>query len=258
MPKPEAVHEKNILTPRELEVLKAIKNGHTANKEIANELSIEPGTARNHLKNIYGKLGISGEASSKKFNALIKAISLGKIEPFQPSIDQENTPLFQLGAESLIASFINSIALKDGETFNRNQKVIKGDWNIEHITDYKAAAINKKLSLFCKVYSPGSRDYADRVSRAFKRIESENFDPYPVLQPISRCEKAFLFTLGKPSGFLNKLKFYRDYPEQLELLEDIAESERLIISGRIDLVTINDNRFIVDLFDDNDFNIRDD
>lgn len=107
MPKPEAVHEKNILTSRELEVLKAIKIGHTANKEIANELDIKIETVKSHLVNIYSKLEIPGRKTrEKKIRALIRAISLEEIEPFKPSIDQENTPLFQLGA---IVFIINTL-----------------------------------------------------------------------------------------------------------------------------------------------------
>jgi DNA-binding NarL/FixJ family response regulator len=47
--------EGNVLTQRELEVLKLIAEGYT-NKEISNKLFISPHTTRNHIANIFMKL----------------------------------------------------------------------------------------------------------------------------------------------------------------------------------------------------------
>lgn len=47
-----------LLTPREREVLSLIARGMT-NKQIANHLTIEVGTVKNHVHNLLGKLGVS-------------------------------------------------------------------------------------------------------------------------------------------------------------------------------------------------------
>lgn len=46
------------LTPRELEILRAIADGH-ANKEIASRLGITEPTVKHHLTNIFDKVGVS-------------------------------------------------------------------------------------------------------------------------------------------------------------------------------------------------------
>jgi two-component system nitrate/nitrite response regulator NarL len=51
------------LTPRELDVLKLVAEGHSA-PEIAARLYIEPSTVKSHLQNIYDKLGVSERAAA--------------------------------------------------------------------------------------------------------------------------------------------------------------------------------------------------
>ncbi|HKY94267.1 MAG TPA: LuxR C-terminal-related transcriptional regulator [Kiloniellales bacterium] len=51
----------SVLTEREVEVVRLLLQGHLA-KSIARELGISPGTARNHLKRIYPKLGVASHA----------------------------------------------------------------------------------------------------------------------------------------------------------------------------------------------------
>jgi DNA-binding NarL/FixJ family response regulator len=46
-----------ILTPKEMDVLTVLASGKT-NREIANELSLNPETVKTHLRHIYGKLGV--------------------------------------------------------------------------------------------------------------------------------------------------------------------------------------------------------
>ncbi|NLO66574.1 MAG: response regulator transcription factor [Firmicutes bacterium] len=48
----------SVLTPRESEVLRLIARGLT-NSEIASELFISKHTVKNHVSNIYRKLGVS-------------------------------------------------------------------------------------------------------------------------------------------------------------------------------------------------------
>lgn len=62
------------LTPREQEVLGLLKLGHT-NREVARELVISPGTAKNHVEHIIQKLGVSDRTQ-----AVVKALQLGILE----------------------------------------------------------------------------------------------------------------------------------------------------------------------------------
>jgi DNA-binding NarL/FixJ family response regulator len=48
----------SLLTPRELEVVRMVANGHR-NKEIADALCISEGTVKSHLRTIFGKLHVS-------------------------------------------------------------------------------------------------------------------------------------------------------------------------------------------------------
>ena len=62
------------LTPRELEVLGLLKLGHT-NCRIAQELVISPGTAKNHVEHIIGKLGVSDRTQG-----VVRALELGILD----------------------------------------------------------------------------------------------------------------------------------------------------------------------------------
>jgi DNA-binding NarL/FixJ family response regulator len=59
------------LTPRELEVLGLMKLGCT-NRQIAQELVISLGTAKNHVEHIIAKLGVSDRTQ-----AVVRALELG-------------------------------------------------------------------------------------------------------------------------------------------------------------------------------------
>jgi DNA-binding NarL/FixJ family response regulator len=62
------------LTRREQEVMGLMKLGHT-NREIAQQLVISPGTAKNHVEHIIQKLGVSDRTQ-----AVVKALELGILE----------------------------------------------------------------------------------------------------------------------------------------------------------------------------------
>jgi two-component system response regulator DegU len=62
------------LTVRELEVLGLLKSGHT-NRQIAEDLVISLGTAKNHVEHIIAKLGVSDRTQ-----AVVKALELGILE----------------------------------------------------------------------------------------------------------------------------------------------------------------------------------
>jgi DNA-binding NarL/FixJ family response regulator len=62
------------LTPRELEVLGLMKLGRT-NREIAADLVISLGTAKNHVEHIIAKLGVSDRTQ-----AVVKALELGILD----------------------------------------------------------------------------------------------------------------------------------------------------------------------------------
>lgn len=61
----------NILTPREIELLKLISAGSEI-KEISNNLEISQRTISNHLNHIYAKLGVCN-----RYEAIMKATELG-------------------------------------------------------------------------------------------------------------------------------------------------------------------------------------
>jgi DNA-binding NarL/FixJ family response regulator len=64
----------NQLTPREFEVLRLMKLGYT-NRQIAGELVISLGTAKNHVEHIIAKL-----ESSDRTQAVVKALELGVLD----------------------------------------------------------------------------------------------------------------------------------------------------------------------------------
>lgn len=62
------------LTPREIEVLKALSGGK-ANKQIARALGISEKTVKNHITNIYTKLEVNARTE-----AALKAVRMGLVE----------------------------------------------------------------------------------------------------------------------------------------------------------------------------------
>lgn len=62
------------LTRRELEVLGIMKLGLT-NRQIAQKLTISPGTAKNHVEHIIAKLGVSDRTQ-----AVVKALEIGLLD----------------------------------------------------------------------------------------------------------------------------------------------------------------------------------
>ena len=82
----------SVLTDREVEVVQLLLQGNMA-KSIARALGISPGTARNHLKRIYPKLGVGSHA--ELYALFLKALRvadgegdpLGRLsEPTQPPL----------------------------------------------------------------------------------------------------------------------------------------------------------------------------
>ena len=63
---------RNVLTPRECEVVKLVLRGYST-KSISQALGISPGTVKVHRENIYGKLGVSSQA--ELFNLFIAYVS---------------------------------------------------------------------------------------------------------------------------------------------------------------------------------------
>jgi DNA-binding NarL/FixJ family response regulator len=69
-----AAYKTEPLTPRELEVLGLMKLGRT-NRQIAEDLVISLGTAKNHVEHIIAKLGVSDRTQ-----AVVTALELGILE----------------------------------------------------------------------------------------------------------------------------------------------------------------------------------
>ena len=61
------------ITPRELDVLKALAAGHS-NKEIARHLEVSPNTVKTHVSRLYEKLG-----AARRTDAINRARELGLI-----------------------------------------------------------------------------------------------------------------------------------------------------------------------------------
>jgi len=72
----------SLLTPREGEVVRLLLQGHLS-KAIARRLGISPGTARNHLKRIYPKLGVASH--SELYALFLKSLRVaeGEGDPLQ-------------------------------------------------------------------------------------------------------------------------------------------------------------------------------
>ena len=69
--------EAPLLTPREIDVLRAVSEGLT-NKEIARRLDISQHTVKFHLESLMRKLGVSSRAE-----AVAKSLSLHLLEPYR-------------------------------------------------------------------------------------------------------------------------------------------------------------------------------
>lgn len=65
------------LSPRELEILQALQSG-MSNRQIAAEAGITQDTVKFHLKNVYGKLGIGGDAPS--LNKRMTAVQIARAD----------------------------------------------------------------------------------------------------------------------------------------------------------------------------------
>ena len=70
----ETTYNTEPLTPREQEVLGLMKLGHT-NRQIAADLAISLGTAKNHVEHIISKLGVSDRTQ-----AVVRALELGILD----------------------------------------------------------------------------------------------------------------------------------------------------------------------------------
>jgi len=57
------IDDKNYLTCREIEIMERLSEG-LLNKEIADELGLKVNTVRNHLQNIYPKLGVGNRSEA--------------------------------------------------------------------------------------------------------------------------------------------------------------------------------------------------
>jgi DNA-binding NarL/FixJ family response regulator len=72
----EAQHAIEKLTPREIEVLRALGDG-LSDKEIAERLHIGVGTVRNHIVSIFGKLGVHSRLQALVFSVRHGVVKIG-------------------------------------------------------------------------------------------------------------------------------------------------------------------------------------
>lgn len=82
---------KSPLTFRQEEVLRLVAQGKTS-RQIGLELGLSPQTVKNHLSNIYKRLGIPGR-TQKKIRALVKSGILDT----EPRVSVEDTPIHEIG-----------------------------------------------------------------------------------------------------------------------------------------------------------------
>ena len=74
------------LTPREIEILKRVARG-LGNKEIADELSISPATAKNHVASIIAKMGALDRTHAVMLALERDIVDLEDLAPSQPPDD---------------------------------------------------------------------------------------------------------------------------------------------------------------------------
>jgi DNA-binding NarL/FixJ family response regulator len=75
---------REILTPRELDVLKQVAEGHT-NRQIAQKLSLSVGTVKIHVEHIIAKLGVADRTQ-----AAVRAVESGLVRPSAAAADVDS------------------------------------------------------------------------------------------------------------------------------------------------------------------------
>lgn len=98
------------LSERELEILRCLASG-ASNKEIADDLSISPYTVKTHLRNIYGKLGVS-----TRTEATTVALQQGYLTLDNSTLTVSESPNLQSPISNLQEEGIRGLEIRDLET----------------------------------------------------------------------------------------------------------------------------------------------
>jgi len=81
-----AAAERSPLTPRELEILRAVAEGHT-NARIGRQLWVTEQTVKFHLSNIYRKLGVSNRTEASRYALLNGLVTVPRRLPATAAAD---------------------------------------------------------------------------------------------------------------------------------------------------------------------------
>jgi DNA-binding NarL/FixJ family response regulator len=82
----EGAPERTPLTARELEILRAVAEGHT-NARIGRQLWVTEQTVKFHLSNIYRKLGVSNRTEASRYALMHGLVAMPRRAPLEPRVE---------------------------------------------------------------------------------------------------------------------------------------------------------------------------
>jgi DNA-binding NarL/FixJ family response regulator len=91
--------ERSPLTARELEILRAVAEGHT-NARIGRQLWVTEQTVKFHLSNIYRKLGVSNRTEASRYALMHGLVAMPRRPAPEPRVDLAGMPIPRLARQA--------------------------------------------------------------------------------------------------------------------------------------------------------------